>query len=274
MAIHGEGRREKGVDFEREGEFVWTRKFGRRAPFRAFFFPVSLLWKVIKRAGDGHIVLDRKFLPERFCVAASAGVRDWYSSVYPWTRCEELACAVTVLYYTADDGTLTEDVVMWAHVTVILSARFCEHVISLCGGRRHHEGAYVMSFRWPASNSAAVVNRAPKKGHRVHALRSCLFFFFFFFAVSPSPFLSPRFFFSLFAFLLFCPTTPLQFSEKRHRPTFTLHQQRGLFPTTDSYRVQRREKFAGFHLSNFWHFFLFFFRICIWFACVLSCSSS
>lgn len=93
----------------------------------------------------------------------------------------------------------------------------------------------------------------PRK--KVTECTHCEAVLFFLFAFSPSLFLSPRFFSSLFAFLLFCPTTPLQFSEKRHRPTFTLHQQRGLFPTTDSYRVQRRrEKFAGFYLSNFWHF--------------------
>lgn len=71
-------------------------------------------------------------------------------------------------------------------------------------------------------------------------------------------------YFPVFAFL-FCPTAPLRF-RRSVIVQLSLHQQRGLFPTTDSYRAQRKREHLS-SIDHYWQFLLL--RICICFKCVL-----
>lgn len=114
--------------------------------------------------------------------------------------------------------------------------------------------ACVTSFGWPsrgsepASNAAAVVDRVSEKAEC--ALRRYRFVFLYI---------------SLFFAFLFCPTAPLRF-RRSVIVQLSLHQQRGLFPTTDSYRAQRKREHLS-SIENYWQFLLL--RICICFKCVL-----
>lgn len=208
-------------------------------------------------------MLDHSVLPgERLSFAASAGVRDLYGpSVNPGTclRRARLCSDRVIVDESPLCGRRCE-----ALVTVFLRHAFVNTSLVCTVGVVITRGARVTSFGWWLSrglprthHQSSVVCR---KGHRVRALQCC--FLSFFLSLSLSSHLC----------ILFCPTTPLQLSEKRHRPTFTLHQRRGLFPTTDSYRAQRREeKFV----DHFWAFFFsLLLRIFIWLACVLLIPSS
>lgn len=208
-------------------------------------------------------MLDHSVLPgERLSFAASAGVRDLYGpSVNPGTclRRARLCSDRVIVDESPLCGRRCE-----ALVTVFLRHAFVNTSLVCTVGVVITKGARVTSFGWWLSRGLPRTQQQSsvvcRKGHRVRALQSCFLSFFY---LS----LSPR----IFAFCFVQPRL-CSYSEKRHRPTFTLHQQRGLFPTTDSYRAQRRreEKFV----DHFWLFFSLLLRIIIWLACVLLIPSS
>lgn len=110
------------------------------------------------------------------------------------------------------------------------------------------------AFTRPASYSAAVVNRAPKKGHRVHALRSCPFFFFLHslhlsFSL-PGCFL-PSLHFCCFVQPCLCSFRRSVIVQLSHFTSNVACFQ----PPTHTEFNEEEKKFAGFYLSNFWHFF-------------------